>query len=236
MNINSTFHLGNIYYVLFEITLLTTLILILLNREKVLKHYKVISAVFILLGLGTELNDYIKEIAASGNLERILPFGMCHLAVYTTTIIFFKYIRKLHIVSITLTAGAVLSIVMPAPLDGISMLTIRPYHFYFVHFYILIINILLAYKHNLIMTKKDYWFGISWTMLIATILIVISYLTNRDDLFFFSGPSGIFTENVEFGVFRAVTAYVIYFVLYSMPYIVYIGYKKLIQTINKKKH
>lgn len=77
------------------------------------------------------------------------------------------------------------------------------------------------------MSFNDYVYGINWTMALCTFLIVVSAFTKRDELFFFSGPDGLFTEDVSFGLTRAGIAYIICFTLYSMPYVVHHAYLAL---------
>lgn len=86
----------------------------------------------LVVSLTPELIDYLDSLA-NGDYLRIVPLGMCHVAVYATSFLMLKYNRKLHIIAITLAAGGALSVIMPAPLNAASLSTMGPYHFYVTH-------------------------------------------------------------------------------------------------------
>ncbi len=220
------FYIGGIYYLVFEVVTFLFFVFLLTKKEYILKNYRIFWLLFLIIPLVPELMVYGESIA-NNNIIRIIPLGMCHISVYLTTFLMFKYNRRLHVVTCILAAGGVISVIMPAPLEGVSLNVMRPYYFYLIHIYIIAANILLAYKYNFTMTIKDYLFGITWAMILCTSFIIISIFTGQDELFFFSGPSGLFTEDVPFGAPRAILAYIVYFSLYSMPYVVHRAYLAL---------
>ncbi len=221
------FTIGGTSYFIFQFIALSFFLFLLTKKEFILKNYFIFWLLFLIIPLYLELIVYI-EAVRDNNYIRLLPLGICHLSIYLATFIMFKYNRKIHIILITLSSGAVLSLLIPAPLEGESLRVLHSYHFYLVHMYVVTIAILLAYKHNFTMNRNDYLYGISYAMIISTVIILISTITKNDELFFFSGPEGVATEEIQFGLVRAVSAYLVYFSLFSIPYVAYCTYTKLV--------
>lgn len=188
------------------------------KREYILKNYKVFWFILLLIGVVPELTDYAIYIR-QGDLMRPVPLGMCHISFYLTTFVMLKYNRRVHIISYFLMGGAALALIVSAPIDGESLSTLRPYSYYLVHFYLIAANLVLSYKHKLKLSFEDYKFGIVSVLILATSFILSTLITKNDNLFFFSGPEGVFIDNLKFGVLRTVFAYTAYILVYTIPYL-----------------
>ncbi len=213
------FYVGSMLHLVIELIILSIILFFVVKKQFVLKYYKVILVLWMAVSLSLEIEVYIKALM-EGNVLRIIPLGTCHLSVYITTILVFKYNKQAHIISFMIIGGSYISLLSLAPIDGISLLRVRPYYFIIIHLYIIVLNIMLAYKHNLTISKKEYLKSIVIMLLIVTLYISLTPITGDDEMFFFGGPEGTPIDGVKFGWFRAVGAYIVYFLLFSMPYFV----------------
>lgn len=198
------------------------------KKELLFKHHRAVLVILFLMGPLLEIRYTLSKVMA-GEWYQLLPNGMCHTAVILTTILLFKYNRKLNILGILLSAGGLLTIIVTFDIDGKSLLEFRTYHFLLVHYFSIIANIYLAMKHNLVITFNDYKKAMGWMYVILTYNFILNLILNINTVFFTSGPDGTgWVAEIPFGVGRVFITYSVYTVLYIIPY-------GVIMIVNKKR-
>lgn len=214
------FIFGGISHIILLGWSIVTVLFFCFKRESILKNYWKVWVFLFIIGIIPELSDYVIYMRA-GYLMRPVPLGMCHASFYLTSILMFKYNRKVHIVTFLLSAGAAIALIVPITISGEPLNILRPYSYYSVHTYLIVANIAMMHRYKLVLTDKDYRFGIGCVLAIATVFNFSTLISGADELFFYGGPEGLFTDKIEFGILRVIGSYFTYTLIYSIPYLIY---------------
>ncbi len=214
---------GGIHLIFCTIFLL--LIYLLIKKHEIFVKYNKIT-ILCLLAIGPFLEFlYGVEKFHSGEFIYIAPRGLCQLALYLSTLLLFKYNRRIHVLTMTLSAGALISIIFSMTLNGQTIYSLRLYHFLLSHFFTVFTTIFLYFKHNFKFSIKDYKDGVIMALIALSLLEVSNLIIGIDELYFMSGPKGTPFGLIPAGIFRVVIGYIIYTIIFSIPFWTYRGYK-----------
>lgn len=208
---------GSFHLLMISIFILI-IILVFRNKELLVKHDKYVRVALFIIGPLIEI-IFVSRSISTDQFWRAIPNGMCQTGVFVTSLMIFKYHRRLNILGILLSAGGVLTIIASFAVDNQSLLAFRPHYFLWIHFFIVIGNIYFALKHNLVITRKDYSIAMFTMLGILTYCYMLNLAININTVFFTSGPHGTgWIDKYPYGVSRVIITYLVYITLYSMPY------------------